>query len=573
LLVYIWLSLRLIQLKNKMRPIVGLMVCAFVALPSHAQQLSFTSAPSAIADIVLGDERGSVSVGVLRSGLTTFHFLENALDDNGKQTQSANRELAVENQPIYEIASITKIFTGLLLAQAVERGDLALSDNLGKLLKSVVNIDSPEVAKVTLEQLITHRSCMPRSPIEVKEGTMPNGGPYAGFTHQTLWLELKTLKIQAKADCPYAYSNLGIGLVGEVLAIRYGKPWQQLVKENITDLLGMKDTVQFLADKAARVAPVVRHFENTGAWEFDALAGAGALRSTPADMLTFANALMAGRNGPLGGAVERLLTPLAKLPTGEIGYAIFMSGPPEKRTYWHSGATQYRSHLTFTSDTKEAVVIMASTPYGAPSKAEVRLLASRYPIAVSPSIVDATTLSAYAGDYKLEDGLEIKVVAHRGQLYRRSLNGAFRVIEPNGPDTFIDKDYMLQYTFIREQGKVTGAKVLHGSATRSAVRAQEVDLKDAFVADEKKADYVGVYERKRNFKRDLYFDIRFVDGQLTARSSSWPRFNVYPMSDKPDRFYYEATKAELQFERDDVGRVTGVTLFENGRLKMEKTAN
>jgi serine-type D-Ala-D-Ala carboxypeptidase/endopeptidase len=539
---------------------------------ASAQTFSFNTTPVEIASVVLGTERGSVIAGVLRNGVMSFHYLENSIEENGKTQQTTNHILASENQLVYEIASITKVFTGLLLAQAVERGNLALTDNLGSLLKSVVTIDSQDVAKITLEQLITHRSCLPRSPIEVKENTMPVGGPYAGFTKTALWLEFKTLKIQVKEVCPYSYSNLGIGLVGEILAIRYGKPWHQLVKENITEPLGMRDTVQFLSGKTDRVAPVFRHFEKGNSWEFDALAGAGALRSTPLDLLIFSKAILDGPSGKLGPAVERMLKPLAKIPSGEIGYAVNMSGPPDKRTYWHSGATQYRSHWMIHADTKEAVVIMASTPYALIGQAEVRLMANRYPIALTPITVDAKTLVEYVGDYKIEGGLEVKIVAHEGRLYRRQSNAAFRLLEPNGLDAFIDKEYMLQYSFIRDGDRVVGANILNGGAVRSAIRTSEVDLKEVFVSAKTESDYVGVYERKRNLKRDLYFDIRSEGGQLTARSSSWPRFNVYPMAGKPDRFYYEATKAELQFERDTSGKVVNVTLFEGGRVKMQKTA-
>jgi serine-type D-Ala-D-Ala carboxypeptidase/endopeptidase len=539
---------------------------------SSAQTLSFDAEPAAIAKVVLGNERGTVSTGVLRNGKMRFHFLENSIEENGKVTLAVSRVLTEEKQPLYEIASITKVFTGLLLAQAVERGDLSLGDNLRSLLQSVVAIDSQDVAKITLEQLITHRSCLPRSPGDVKENTKPIGGPYAGFTKTALWLELKTLKIQAKEVCPYSYSNLGLGLVGEVLAIRYGKPWHQLVKENITDPLGMMDTVQFMSGKTGRIAPVFRHFEKGDSWEFDALAGAGALHSTPLDLLIFSRAILDGRSGKLGSAVERMLTPLAKVPSGEIGYAVNISGPPEKRTYWHSGLTQYRSHWMVHADTNEAVVVMASTPYASTGQAEVRLMANRYPIALSMIAVDAKRLVDYVGDYKIEGGLEVKVVAHEGRLYRRQVNAAFRLLEPNGLDAFIDKEYMLQYSFIRNSGKVVGANILNGGAVRSAIRTSDVDLKDVFVSTKNESDYVGVYERKRNLKRDLYFDIRSEDGQLTARSSSWQRFNVYPIAGKPDRFYYEATKAELQFERDASGKVVNLTLFEGGRVTMQKTA-
>jgi serine-type D-Ala-D-Ala carboxypeptidase/endopeptidase len=544
---------------------------ALLASGVLAQTPIFSLTPASIAGIVLGSERGSASAGVLGDGAMSFHHVENASDDRGRTMQTTNRVLDNYNQPLYEIASITKVFTGLLLAQAVERGELSLGDNLASLLKSVVAIDSPDVGKITLEQLITHRSCLPRSPGDVKEGSILPGGPYAGFTKTALWLEFKTLKIQAKEVCPYSYSNLGLGLVGEILAIRYGKPWDQLVKENITDPLGMKDTAQFLSGKTDRVAPVFRHLEKGDRWKFDALAGAGALHSSPLDMLIFSKAILDGRSGKLGPAVERMLTPLATIPSGEIGYAVHISGPPEKRTFWHNGATQYRSHWMIHWDTKEAVIMMASTPYASTGQAEVRLMANRYPIALVPIVIDAKPLKEFVGEYKIDGGLEVKVVAHNDRLYRRQANAAFRQLEPNGPDTFIDAEYMLQYSFIRDNGKVTGASILNSGVVRSAIRTSDVDLKDVFISAKSESDYRGVYERKRNLKRDVYFDIRSQGGQLTARSSSWPRLNVYPMMGKPDRFYYEATKAELQFERDATGKVVNLMLFEGGQVKMEKT--
>jgi serine-type D-Ala-D-Ala carboxypeptidase/endopeptidase len=535
----------------------------------NAQMLSFESSPEAIASITLGRERGSAAAAVLNAGKASYHYVEHVLDDRDKLRPSLNRELAASGQPMYEIGSITKVFTGLLLAQAVERGELSLSDELGGLLKDELTIDSSSVAKVTLKQLITHQSCLPRSPPSVSEAQAYKTHPYAGYTRAKLWNDLKSLKIESTDVCPYAYSNFGLGLLGEVLSVKYRKPWSQLVKESITDPLGMSDTGLSRGDASSRLVAVYNHFEKTSGWEFDALASAGGLVSTAADMMLFSQALMAGRSGPLGAAAERLLAPLAKIPFGEIGYAVNMVGPPEKRTYWHDGATMYRALWMMTSDTQQAMVVLASSSHAMTGKAQIRLLASRFPMVDRAFSVDAKSLVEYAGVYKLEDGLVVNVVAHEGALYRRTTHTAFRSLKPAGPDIFIDPEYALQYIFVREQGPVTRAEVLHLGTRRNANKTNAAST-ESLLTPRLENEYVGVYERKRDQKRGLYFDVTSEAGQLAVRSLNWPRFYVYPVAGKADRFYYEAVKAELRFERNSAGKVTGLTLFENGEHKMDR---
>jgi D-alanyl-D-alanine-carboxypeptidase/D-alanyl-D-alanine-endopeptidase len=94
-----------------------------------AQPPSLATDPAELARMALRDERGSVSVGVLHAGQARFAFVQN---DGAIATRDAE---ATGAQPLYEIGSVSKVFTGLLLAQSIERGDLALDDNLGALVR------------------------------------------------------------------------------------------------------------------------------------------------------------------------------------------------------------------------------------------------------------------------------------------------------------------------------------------------------------------------------------------------------------------------------------------------------
>ena len=136
-------------------------ICVLWLGHAPAAPLTFATAPAVLVSTALGTERGSAVVGVFMDGRATYAFQTNG-SVGSAETQAA--PLAEQAQQLYEIGSISKVFTGLLLAQAVERGDLALDDSLGALLQGKATLTSREVASITLRQLVTHSSCVPRIP-------------------------------------------------------------------------------------------------------------------------------------------------------------------------------------------------------------------------------------------------------------------------------------------------------------------------------------------------------------------------------------------------------------------------
>ncbi|MGJ7528015.1 serine hydrolase domain-containing protein [Variovorax sp. GB1P17] len=329
----------------------------------HADPLGFATPPAEIAARVMNNAPGSIVVGVSRQGRAQF-----AMQRNGLVQPGPVQEIGADGQPIFEVGSISKLFTGVLLAQAVERGDLSLDDTVGRLLAGQVTLP-PDIAAITLRRLVTHSACLPGMLPDAPP--LSDGNPFARTDRAQLLTGLSTLKLDRKPPCSGPYSSLGLGLLGQLLADHYGKPWDMLVHENIAAPLGMKDTLQYLGPDAVRLAPGYDDKSPRTPWDFGALAGAGALRSTAADLLVFARALMAGRKGPLGAAAERALTPLGHDDKYELGYAIRMRGPVAHRTYFHTGQTGgYRALLVFDPSTQDAAVMVASNA----SAAAVRMV-------------------------------------------------------------------------------------------------------------------------------------------------------------------------------------------------------
>ena len=515
-------------------------LCAAAIAAGEAPAQTLASPPSDLARAALGDLRGSVSVGVWRDGKESF---------------------AGDPTALFEIGSISKVFTGVLLAQAVERGGLSLDDTLGKLLAGkVTSFASDKVATVTLRQLITHTSCMPRLPADFHNGGADMADPYRGYDRARLWKAVAAMRFDAAPPCEASYSNLGVGLLGELLSERYGQPWETLVRERITGPLGMRDTVVTLGDKAPRLAPAFVGSKPTPPWEMAAFVGAGGLRSTAADMLVFGRALLAGREGPLGAAAERVVTPLARFD-GDIGYAIFVHGPSNQRTLTHNGGTGgYRSQLLLAADTGEVLVVLTSNAEAPVDRLAADLLASRYPVVPGAADAKATCLAECAGVYRIGKAAAYTFVVQDGAMHMHYTGQGFKALVPSGPDTFTFGT-ITRFAFERQgAGRAGTVTIASRGADLTARRTDEALPPYARQAEAELRPYVGRYE----LSPAMSFDVQTKDGQLTAKLGEQPRLPVFAVAGQPDRFAYDVVKAELQFERDTHGAVRALVLHQNG---------
>jgi len=190
-------------------------------------------------------------------------------------------------ETIFEIGSITKVFTALLLADMVERGEVALDDPVRKYLPSGVTVPSRGRRDITLADLATHTSGLPRDPTN---------------------LDLRSLDAVRVFEC-------GDGLLGHALATRAGLSFEALLTRRVLGPLGMRNT-SVVVDEERRSRRATGHSQALAPvpwWHFDAMAGAGAMNSTAQDMLVFAEAAM-GADTPLKAAFARMIS--VRRPTG-----------------------------------------------------------------------------------------------------------------------------------------------------------------------------------------------------------------------------------------------------------------
>jgi serine-type D-Ala-D-Ala carboxypeptidase/endopeptidase len=191
---------------------------------------------------------------------------------------------------IFEIGSITKVFTATLLADMAREGLVALDDPVQKWLPDGVRMPSRGRA-ITLEDLSTHRSGLPGLPhgLLLSASTRDRRDPYARLDPARLEAAIPKTPPKREPGERFRYSNYAVGLLGHLLARRAGMSYERLVRARICEPLGLTDTwVQTPEADRGRVAtPHDHRGRETGHWHLAALAGAGGLRSTAADLLAF----------------------------------------------------------------------------------------------------------------------------------------------------------------------------------------------------------------------------------------------------------------------------------------------
>ncbi|MGB8885824.1 MAG: serine hydrolase domain-containing protein [Candidatus Korobacteraceae bacterium] len=268
---------------------------------------------------------------------------------------------------IFEIGSLTKTFTGLALAQMVQQHLVTLDEPVRELLPAGTVTKPASGPEITLLDLATQHSGLPRLPDNFRPKTQTD--PYADYTAEKLYAYLASHGVGHPEKTEFAYSNLGFGLLGQALANKAGLPYATLIQQQITEPLGMMDTTITLspAQQARFMQGYGGAHDKQRPWTFEALAGAGALRSTVDDLLTYSEAYIhpeklssasSGAASTLPAALRLALQPEAD-QAGGLKIALAWSVRPETDVYWHDGGTGgYSSLIMFEPKRDRAIVVL-----------------------------------------------------------------------------------------------------------------------------------------------------------------------------------------------------------------------
>lgn len=270
----------------------------------------------------------------------------------------------VDGDTVFEIGSVTKVFTALLLADMARRGEVELTDPVAKYLPEDVAVPQRDGKAITLADLASHTSGLPPMPDNL--APMNSANPYAEYSVERLYQFLSSHRLARDIGARWEYSNLGYGLLGHALARRAGGDYETLVRDRILEPLGMGSTAITLSPTMkARLAtghnPALEAVPN---WDLPTFAGAGALRSTASDLLTFLEMALGIKELPLAPALATTLA--TRRPTGmrdeNVGLGWIITKSDDDEMIWHNGGTGgYRSFVGFLPKAKVGVVVLSNT--------------------------------------------------------------------------------------------------------------------------------------------------------------------------------------------------------------------
>lgn len=372
-------------------------------------------------------------LGLVDGGEQRFFF-------RGRASQQSE---PVTERTVFEIGSVTKLFTTLLLADMARRSEVALDTPVSELLPTGIRVPERNKVPITLAHLATHTSGLPRLPDDIVVGS-PD--PYADYTPDRLYGFLARHELSRTPDESFEYSNVGAGLLGHALGLRAGCGYEQLLRKRILDPLAMADTtIRWQPDTIAHRA--VGHDDSSDPvshWTFDALAGAGAILSTAADLARFVEALVSG-SGPMAPAMATLLATRAE---GGLGL-----GRPDADgvlALQHEGQTGgFRSYLCCTPRWRRGAIVLANSANGAVADLGIHCCDPRWGLRWFRKVnaIDLAQLDRLIGSYRMRPDLLLHVTRQDARLMVQPTGQGSSQVFPSTKWDFFYKAVGAQLTF------------------------------------------------------------------------------------------------------------------------------
>ena len=390
-------------------------------------------------------------------------------------TLSVQDRHKVDGRTVFEIASLTKVFTALVLADMAQRGEVKMEAPVSTCVPDATKLPEHGGKQITFVDLATHSSGLPLRPTNLASQTALN--KYAGYTVEQLWQALATFQLPRDPGTQFEYSNWGFGLLGHALAHCAGaeQSYAELLAQRVTGPLGMRDTMfvpssslrsRLAAAYDGKLRPVPN--ESTGA-----LDAAGGLYSTVDDLLKFIELFLGRGPQPLVAAAAMMLEPRrpGDYPGVRMGLGWRVEDDVDNPVpiSWSSGrADGYRSFMALNLKGRMAVVALTNAATNAGVDDIGRRVLDPNAAVSRPHrwiTVPAAVLDRYVGRYKFEGGNYLTVVRDGEQLFVQMTGQGPLPVLATAPREFFPEDIEAQFVFEESGDQPAPSVVLTQSGT------------------------------------------------------------------------------------------------------------
>ncbi|HZV70291.1 MAG TPA: serine hydrolase [Saprospiraceae bacterium] len=537
--------------------------------------------PDVIASIqqrIDGGTNPSIVVGIIDAQGPRYYSFGKTRDGGKK----------VDEHSIYEIGSISKVFTATLLADMITKGQLSADDPVDKFLPATVHIPDFEGKKITLGNLSDHTSSLPRMPDNFTPADPMN--PYADYSVDQLYAFLSSYELTRPIGSEYEYSNLAVGLLGHILSLKAGIPYEELLVKTITTPLHMDETrITFTPQMKKNLAYGHAMGMEVHNWDLPTLAGAGAIRSSASDMLKFLSAQMGLTSSTLSEAIA-LTHHIRHDKAGEnsVGLGWHITSGDQHEIIWHNGATGgYTTFTGFSDATKTGVVVLTNSPENIDDIGFHLLDPDSELRSIIPSIIKKLKeIIEKEGPADLVDNYKDLKVKHAGEynFNENDINTlGYYYLNDNKTEPALElfKINVMEYPNSANVYDSYGEALMKAGNTKLAIEnyqkslalnpanSNAVDMlaKIGVHAEvpEIKVDeniletYIGTYQIVPGF--DIV--VTREDDHLFAQATGQDKFEIFPKS--TTGFYYKVVDAQIDFNKNNDGKVEGLTLHQGGR--------
>lgn len=406
-------------------------------------------------------------VGVIENG--RHQYVELGIADN----VSLN---PVDRDSIFEIGSISKVFTTILLADMVFKGEVTLDDPVSDYLPDGVMMSIGKNGnQITLGDLATHASGLPRIPDNFTPGDPTN--PYVDYTDIKLYEFLSDHELERDVGERAEYSNLGMGLLGHVLSLKSGQSYEALVRERIFAPLNMNDSFVIVPDKH-NDRFVTGHDavgDPAAYWDFAVLAGAGAIRSTARDMMNFLQAITGEKETVLADAIKFSQKPIRifdEFEDGQTKIALgwIISTDDGRTAIWHNGGTAgFRSFIGFDTASRRGVVVLTNSQDD-PDMIGFSVLTGKIKELIVEKQLPVENPERYVGDYQLAPEFILSVTTDGEQLFVQATNQPNVQVHFKEKNEFFYKVVDASISFVEDENGVIKSLVLHQGGDHPAAK-------------------------------------------------------------------------------------------------------
>ncbi len=388
-------------------------------------------------------------------GLVAVQVQGERVDLNVQGRARVDAPEALRSDALFEIGSITKTFTALLLADAVVRGQLALTDPVEAALPQGSRLRDMAGAPVRWVDLATQRSGLPRLPSNWQTSTPSD--PYNDYGEPQLLAFLRGFAPSVERGARYEYSNVGFGLMGYALGRAIGSDYPRALASRVLQPLGLTDAYLALPGRNFDRLPGGHDAERrpVAPWHFDVLAGAGALVMTGAMLARYAQAALGVRDTPLREAFALALRVHAPGPSEKISQGLAWLGVPVKggTLLTHDGGTfGFSSSLWLDPSRQRAAAVLSNAAIEV-DDLTLHLLDPRVPLRdfkplrLTAIAQTAEQLAPLAGVYAFTPEFKLTVSQRDDTLWAQATGQAPFALFASAPRRFFAKITPLEIAF------------------------------------------------------------------------------------------------------------------------------